>query len=140
MKHRFVCLQILGLILATGACSMASTHRKMPLASDALNVPTALPNKRLFDCAQSSILELSRTSSSWPEVTLRNDSHGILESGDFGQDDKTGFRMRIERPSGTGLATIALKGAGAYYFDLGVDQAMKDLKATMQHCISGTAQ
>lgn len=119
---------------------MTNSNRKMPLASDALSVPTALPNKRLFDCAQSSILELSKTSSSWPEVTLRNDGSGILESGDFDKDDKTGFRMRIERPNGTGQAAIALKGAGAYYFDLGVDQAMKDLKATMQHCISEKAE
>jgi hypothetical protein len=44
--------------------------------------------------------------------------------------------MRIERPQGAGQAMITLKGAGAYFVDLGVEQAMKDLKTSLDSCVA----
>ncbi|UYB51298.1 hypothetical protein OCJ37_15045 [Xanthomonas sp. AM6] len=115
---------------------MSAAAKKTPMASDVLVVPADLPTQRLFDCAETSISKLSETSSSWPKVTRKDDAKGVLESGNFEEENRSGFRMRIERPQGAGQARITLKGAGAYFVDLGVEQAMKDLKASLDSCVA----
>lgn len=136
MKPWLVAAQIAGLLFVAGACSMTATAKKAPTASDVLTVPTDLPTQRLFDCAETSITKLSETSSSWPKVTRKDDAKGVLESGNFEEENRSGFRMRIERAQGAGQARITLKGAGAYFVDLGVEQAMKDLKASLNSCVA----
>ncbi|WP_369914385.1 hypothetical protein AB8810_16895 [Xanthomonas sp. NCPPB 3005] len=115
---------------------MSAAAKKTPMASDVLVVPADLPTQRLFDCAETSIARLSETSSSWPKVTRKDDARGVLESGNFEDANRSGFRMRIERAQGAGQARIALKGAGAYFADLGVAQAMQDLKTALGRCIA----
>ncbi|MDR6671605.1 hypothetical protein [Xanthomonas sp. 1678] len=136
MKPWLVAAQIAGLLVAAGACSMSAAAKKTPMASDVLVVPADLPTQRLFACAETSIAKLSETSSSWPKVTRKDDAKGVLESGNFEEANRSGFRMRIERPQGASQARIALKGAGAYFVDLGVEQAMKDLKASLDRCVA----
>ncbi len=136
MKPWLVAAQIAGLLFVAGACSMSAAAKKTPIASDVLVVPADLPTQRLFDCAETSITQLSETSSSWPKVTRKDDAKGVLESGNFEEENRSGFRMRIERPQGAGQARITLKGAGAYFVDLGVEQAMKDLKTSLDSCVA----
>ncbi len=106
------------------------------MASAVLHVPANLPNQRLFDCAESSIATLSETSSSWPKVTREDPAQGILESGDFPETNRSGFRLRLERPPGASQAKLMLKGAGTYFVDLGVDKAMQDLKTALERCVA----
>ncbi|WP_083488130.1 hypothetical protein [Stenotrophomonas koreensis] len=120
---------------AIGACSMTQSASKMPMASASISTPADLSNARIFDCAEAAVSDLSQTSSSWPKITLRDESKGVLESGDYPADDKTGFRMRLERiNAGTGIR-VHLKGAGAYYVDLGVQKAIDDLTRKVDECI-----
>ncbi|WP_295932738.1 hypothetical protein [uncultured Xanthomonas sp.] len=132
--HRIA--QFAGLALVASACSMPAAARKTTMASAVLRVPADLPNQRLFDCAESSIAALSETSSSWPKVTREDPAQGILESGDFPETNRSGFRLCLERPPGASQAKLVLKGAGAYFVDLGVDQAMQDLKTALDRCIA----
>lgn len=129
-----------GVALVASACSMPAAARKAPMASAVLSVPTDLPNQRLFDCAESSIAALSETSSSWPKVTREDPAKGILESGDFPDTNRSGFRLHLERPPGANQAELALKGAGAYFVDLGVDKAMQDLKTALDRCVATSPQ
>lgn len=107
-----------------------------PKREESLALPASLGTAQLFDCATSSIATFAKTSSSWPNVTRRDVDAGILESGDFADENKTGFRVHIERTSPT-EATIQMKGAGAYFTDLGVDQALSDFKRSLSSCIAG---
>jgi len=136
MKPWRIAVQIAGLLFAASACSMVDAAPKTPMASDVLALPADLPTQRLFDCAETSIAHLSETSSSWPKVTRKDAARGVLESGNFEDANRSGFRMRIERAQGAGQARIALKGAGAYFADLGVAQAMQDLKTALGSCIA----
>lgn len=61
----------------------------------------------------------------------------MLESGDYLADDKTGFRMRLQRAEAGAALQIDLKGAGAYYADLGVEKAINELGTQIQRCIHG---
>lgn len=102
---------------------MTQSASKMPKVQR-IHFRHLYPAARIFDCAEAAVSDLSQTSSSWPKITLRDESKGVLESGDYPADDKTGFRMRLERiNAGTGIR-VHLKGAGAYYVDLGVQKAI----------------
>ena len=114
---------------------MTQPASKVPMASALMPTPANLSNARIFDCAESAIGELSQTSSSWPRVTLRNEGNGVLESGNYPADDKTGFRMRLERVNAGSGVQVHLKGAGAYYVDLGVQKAIDELTSKVDGCI-----
>lgn len=109
-----------------------------PRQTDSIVLPAGLDNERLFDCAESSIASFARESSSWPGVSRRDAAAGILESGEFEAQNRSGFRIRLER-TGPTAATIDMKGAGAYFVDLGVDQAMTDFKTSLANCLAGTS-
>ncbi|WP_369933795.1 hypothetical protein [Xanthomonas tesorieronis] len=136
MKPRLVATQIAGLLFLASACGTSAAAKKTPMASDVLAVPADVPTRVLFTCAQDTIARFSDTSSSWPKVTRNDAAAGVLESGDFPKKNRSGFRMRIERPRGAVQAKITLKGAGAYFADLGVDQALADLKSELDTCIA----
>lgn len=127
------------ILLATmllGGCSMTQSASKIPMANTLISTPTDLTNARIFDCAELAIVELSKTSSSWPKASLRDEENGVLESGEYPADDKTGFRMRLERVNAGAGLQIHLKGAGAYYVDLGVQKAMTELTSKVESCIN----
>lgn len=123
-------------VLASG-CSKSSLTSRAPIASTTIFTPAKLTNAEIFDCAQVTIAELSKTSSSWPKISLRDEATGVLESGDYPADDKTGFRMRLQRAEAGAALQIDLKGAGAYYVDLGVEKAINELGTQIQRCIHG---
>jgi hypothetical protein len=109
------------------------------MARTIISAPTELTNAKIFDCAELAIAEFSKTSSSWPKASLRNEEDGVMESGDYPADDKTGFRMRLERAEADAALQIHLKGAGAYYADLGVQKAINELTAEIESCIHRSA-
>lgn len=117
---------------------MNGTPGPAPKQTGSIALPAGLDTERLFDCAESSIASFARESSSWPGVSRRDAAAGILESGEFAEENRSGFRIRLER-TGPTAATIEMKGAGAYFADLGVDQAMTDFKASLTNCLAGTS-
>lgn len=122
--------------LIIGGCSVNGTPGPAPKRTDAISLPAGLDTERLFDCAESSIASFARESSSWPGVSRRDAAAGVLESGEFEEENRGGFRIRLERTSPT-AAKIEMKGAGAYFVDLGVDRAMTDFKASLATCLAG---
>ncbi|MGX0954829.1 phospholipase C [Pseudomonas viridiflava] len=136
MKPWLTAFTVMGLLLSLGGCNVFLITGNTPTASDHLVVPSDMSNQRFFDCAESSISKLSETNSSWQEVTLKDSANGVLESGNFDEKNIAGFRARIERAQGTSEAQIVIKGGGAYFIDLGVAQAIKDLRTTLASCVS----
>jgi hypothetical protein len=130
-------LQLVLVASFVGGCSAPPLASNTPIASTRLSTPTNLPNAIIFDCAESAISTFSQTSSSWPRVSLRDEHSGALESGDYPADDKTGFRMRLQRAEAGAALQIDLKGAGAYYADLGVQKAIEQLGTEIERCIRG---
>ncbi|GKS96291.1 hypothetical protein [Acidovorax sp. SUPP2825] len=124
-----------GLACVLSGCALTGTAGYPPSASRVLAVPADLPTPRLFDCAAASLARMSEASSAWPGITRRDDAQGLLESGHFPEWNRSGFRMRIERPPGGGEATLTLKAGGAYLADLGAAQAMNDFEAVLRPCI-----
>ena len=136
MKPWWKVFTIIGLVTSLGGCNAFLATGNTPTASDHLIIPRDLPNQRLFDCAELSISKLAATDSSWREVTHKDSTNGVLESGTFDDKNRTGFRMRIERAKGANQADVILKGGGPYFMDLGVTRAMKDLKTLLESCVS----
>ncbi|WP_095094044.1 hypothetical protein [Pseudomonas sp. Irchel 3A5] len=136
MKPWLTAFTVIGLFLSLGGCNLFLITGNTPTASDHMVIPSDMSNQRFFDCAELSISKLSETNSSWQEVTLKNVTNGVLESGNF--DDKiiTGFRTRIERAQGSSEAQIVIKGGGPYFIDLGVARAIKDFRTLLASCVS----
>lgn len=136
MKPWLTAFTVMGLLLSLGGCNVFLITGNTPTASEHLVVPSDMSNQRFFDCAELSISKLSETDSSWQEVTLKDSTNGVLESGNFEEKNIAGFRTRIERAQGASDAQMVIKGAGPYFIDLGVAQAIKDLRTTLASCVS----
>lgn len=120
-----------------GGCKMSESMAPVPAKTDTLPLPSGVDASRLFDCAQTSIDAFGKANSDWLPVARKDIAAGVLESRDFAPANISGFRVRIVLPAGSNTATIELKGAGPYFMDLGVEQAMRDLKSSIGHCLGG---
>ncbi len=129
-----------GLACVLSGCALTGAAGYPPSASRVVAVPADLPNPQLFDCAAAGLARLSETSSAWPGITRRDDAQGLLESGHFQEWNRSGFRVRIERPPGAREATLVLRAGGAYLADLGAAQALRDFEAVLKPCMAATAR
>lgn len=129
-----VCLVIPSL----GGCSVSEATVHVPTAEAMLPVAPGTSVSKVFDCAQRELMQLRGKDDLWNhEVTLLNAEAGTLETGEFGNDNVTGFRLRLSYLPGTDAVEIVLKGAGAYFVDLGVDEAMSEFKQGFGSCLEG---
>ncbi len=127
-----VCLVIPSL----GGCSVSEATVHVPTAEATLPVASGIPVSKVFDCAQKELLRLGERDDLWNhEVTLLDAQAGTLETGEFGDDNVTGFRLRLSYLPRTGAVEIALKGAGAYFVDLGVDDALSEFRQGFERCL-----
>lgn len=95
---------------------------------------------RVFQCTETSIKHLAQPDSFWrSDVTRRDPDEGILETGDFDKANVGGFRAKITFDKQSNEIRIDLKGAGAYYEDIGVEKSVADLKREMQGCLQARA-
>ena len=110
---------------------------KAPQTSSAIEVPSATSTEALFSCAETTVQALADTDDRWdPRVTRRDVEAGVLETSNYGKENESGFRIRLRFVSGSGQAQVGLKGAGAYFIDLGVEEAMTRFKSKMSVCLS----
>ncbi|MDA8455436.1 hypothetical protein M4R22_11750 [Acidovorax sp. GBBC 3334] len=135
---RCACAAVL-LGLATG-CALSGGPGGLPGAARVLAVPADLPNPRLFDCAAAGVARRAEAGGPWPPVTLRDDAAGLLESGHFAERNRSGLRVRIERPPGAAQARVSLRASGAYHADLGAEPALADFTAWLQACTGGAVR
>ena len=126
---------VLALTFLTG-CGLYESLAGVPAATEILRAPSATSANRVFQCAETSINQLAKANNFWrSDVTRRNPGEGVLETGDFGKANVGGFRTRITFDKRNNGVRIDLKGAGAYYKDLGVDKSAGELKDRMRACL-----
>ncbi len=114
---------------------------KAPTASGSVPVPTDMQTDAVFSCAEDVVQALNRDNELWDnEVTRRDIASAILETGDFEEENKSGFRLRIRVDPQAGVAEITLKGAGAYFVDLGVDDGLREFVGKMKGCLQPFAR
>lgn len=132
-------ITVLALTALTG-CGLYESVVGVPMAVATVQAPPATSVDRVFQCAETSINRLAQPDSFWrSDVTRRDRDEGILETGDFDKANVGGFRARITFDKRTNEIRIDLKGAGAYYEDIGVEKSAADLKGAMQGCLRDRA-
>ena len=125
------------LLLSLTGCVMSNTPMKAPQTSSAVDVPAGTSTEALFACAESTVQALADADDRWdPRVTRRDVGAGVLETSNYGKENESGFRIRLRFVSGSDRAQVGLKGAGAYFVDLGVEEAMARFKSTVSACLS----
>jgi hypothetical protein len=112
---------------------------KEPLASRSLQVPPGTAASRLIDCAEKTVLSLSKTRNNWDDrVTLKDEASGRFETGNFPEKKVMGFRVSVRLLSNTPSAQVQLKGAGPYFVDLGVDRAIETFVRQAKACLTSS--
>jgi hypothetical protein len=123
-------------LVSTG-CVMSNLPMKAPSASGTLTAPAGTSVEAVFSCVENSVRPLHREQSFWSDqVTRRDDRAGIIETGNFEENNVIGFRVRVQFTPESKEVSILIKGAGAYFTDLGVEKALVDFDARMQACLS----
>lgn len=108
-----------------------------PSASKDLVVPAQADNQRFVSCAERSVNRLAAKDDRWDSrITHRDPAGGTLETGDFPTENESGFRVRVTRDPGKSSAHVRVKGAGAYFTDLGVDAAAEAFADTLEQCLA----
>jgi hypothetical protein len=127
-------LQLFSLTIA--GCLMADMPMNAPKTSSSVEVPSGTSTEALFACAETTVQELADADDRWdPRVTRRDVAAGVMETASYGEENESGFRIRISFMLGSDRAQVELKGAGAYFVDLGVEDAMTVFKSKLSACI-----
>lgn len=115
---------------------MNSQLMKAPSALDSIQVPQSATAEEVISCAENIVRTLARDDDRWDaRVTRRDVDAGILETGNFEEENESGFRVRIGFERKTGKIDVSLKGAGAYFVDLGVKTAIVEFNSSMRECL-----
>ncbi len=118
-------------------CVMSNTPMKAPAAAGSLPVAAGTGHDAVLSCAETSVRALHDRNELWNiRVTKRDVGRGVLETGDFDDDNVGGFRVSVQYSPESNDVRIRLKGAGPYFMDLGVETAFADLDAQMRQCLS----
>jgi hypothetical protein len=110
-----------------------------PAKRDVLQAAAGTTTVALFGCAEKSIAAFRKSSRFWPAVSVNDPARQVFETGDYDAGNVGGFRVRMTYSESEHLAQIEIKGAGPYYTDLGVDQAMADFKGSLKACLAPSA-
>lgn len=126
------------LSFAMAGCAMSDLPMMAPKASDSIEIPSGTSVESIFSCAETTVRDLADADDRWDaRVTRRDVAMGILETSNYPEENESGFRIRLDFAQGDDRARLQLKGAGAYFVDMGVEDAMRTLKAKLSTCISG---
>lgn len=128
MKKASIALAALALL---AACSAFGARR-----TDTLQVPPGTSTVRLFACTEDSLTALGHGSSFWPGVSRKDVAGGVLETGNYPEDNVIGFRVRMSYAAGSQAARIEMKAFGPYFTDLGAGTAMSDLRSAIARCLT----
>lgn len=125
------------LLFSLTGCVMSNTPMKAPAAGGSLSVPAGIGAEAVLSCAETSVRTLHGKNELWNiRVTRRDADRGLLETGDFDDENVGGFRVSVQYRPESDSVQVRLKGAGPYFMDIGVEQAFADLDAQMRQCLS----
>ncbi len=139
MPIAWVPTSILGFafLFSLTGCVMSNTPMKAPASAGSLPVPAGIDAEAVFSCVESSVRSLHDKNELWNiRVTLRDAGRGVIETGDFDDDNIGGFRVSVQHNLASNDVRMRIKGAGPYFMDLGVDQAFVEFDARMRQCLS----
>ncbi len=129
-----VCLVVL---LSLTGCVMSNQPMKAPTTEGSVPVPAGIDGVAVLSCAEISVRTLHDRNELWNiRVTRRDPGRGVLETGDFDDDNIGGFRISVQYAPEADAVRIRLKAAGPYFMDLGAEKAFADLDAQMRQCLS----
>ena len=115
---------------------MHEAAMRAPKTDTVLEVAPKVGTEAVFVCAERQLQTLAKDNSLWiPEVTRRDTAAATLETGHYEDDNVTGFRIRLNHRAAAGKVDVELKGAGAYFVDLGVDTAIADLPVAISSMV-----
>jgi hypothetical protein len=109
---------------------------KAPSASKTITAPADTDTDHVLSCTEDTIAGLARKDDRWdPRITHRDAAAGVIETGNFQEENESGFRARVQFDAGRNSVQVDLKGAGAYFTDLGVDAAVAEFSAALERCL-----
>jgi len=115
---------------------MREAAMRAPKTNAVLEVAPSIGTGAVFVCAERQLQMLAKDNNLWiPEVTRRDSAAATLETGHYEDDNVTGFRIRLHHRAAAGKVDVELKGAGAYFIDLGVDTAIADFRRELSRCL-----
>ncbi len=115
---------------------MREATMRAPKADTVLEVATNLGTEAVFVCAERQPHTLAKDNNLWiADVTRRDTATATLETGHYEDNNVTGFRIRLHHRAAAGEVDVELKGAGAYFIDLGVDTAIADFRRDLSRCL-----
>lgn len=120
-------------LLATvlGGCALIE-----PTAASHFNAKPDTPAEAVFTCAESTIRSLKVKQGTWSDVvTTRDIGSGLFETNQFNKVNIVGIRVQVRYDSRTGNGRIKVKASGAYFADLGADQAAEQLTNGIVQCL-----
>jgi hypothetical protein len=84
---------------------------------------------------------LHRQDDQWVRRVTRKDiGAGVLETGDFQDDNEMGFRISARHNAASGEVVLSIKGAGPYFMDLGVESAAQQFAQGLLQCLEAPAK
>ena len=117
-------------------CVMTSQLMKAPSVSDSIPVRQGTTTEVVVSCAESAVQTMAQNDDRWDaRITRKEMDAGILETGNFEEENESGFRIRMDFDSRAGKVNVVLKGAGAYFVDLGVEAAIVEFNTAMRECL-----
>lgn len=127
------------LTVALAGCGAMPALATEPLASREIPVAPGTAASRVLACAEKTVLLLSKTQNNWDDrITLKDESSGRFETGNFPDKNVMGFRVSLRLSANAPTAQVQLKGAGPYFVDLGVDDAMESFVQQTSACLASS--
>lgn len=113
-----------------------------PESSLDIALPNGATNEQVFQCAEKTINQLGEGGTLWKRnITLRDVEGGMLETGDFPNDNVMGYRFRLKINHSTPPSLSAtVKASGPSQGDIGAEDAMSRFSAALKTCLAGTPQ
>lgn len=107
-----------------------------PSATNRFNVKPGTSTEMIFACAGKEIRALKTQQGTWrDDVTTRDASNGVLETGRFNEVNIIGIRTQLKYNPITGEGRIRIKASGPYFADLGADVAAAKLATGLSQCV-----
>jgi hypothetical protein len=135
-RKAWIVLVFFCIIFLTGYL-MNNLLMKAPSASASIQAPAGMSAEAVLSCAETTVQKLASDDDRWDaRVTRKDIEAGTLETGDFEEENESGFRVKVSFDRRTSKIGIALKGAGAYFVDLGVESAIGEFNSAMNQCLA----
>ena len=134
MRATFAAAALLSTSLC--GCALFEALGGIPYATSEIAVRSEPSTTKVFECVASSVQQLNLLRGTWDTKVSRFDVElGIIETGDYSESNRIGFRVRAVHVRGPHKVQLFLKAAGPYYSDLGASQGMQQLRASVGACV-----